>query len=270
MSNLWTLTGPDAVRSNTQKQKDLPGETMHGLFWAGVNERKTLTMMREKKFGIWKAWNWQEAGTAVREITMGLASLGLQPSQTCSVLANTVVEWLLADMAILSAGGVSNGIYPTDSAVQVQYLCEDSGTQIIFVEDDEQLDKVLEVWDQLPKLTHVVVFDFDGLENLQNPRVLLWRSYGPKAKHLTKPIQDCLSSVLFLENQMIWQFWSTHQERQANPKVLCIRIEAFVMRFEVTRRYLDRTKPMRGCVSSPFATSQSASEDRLVRYTPAR
>lgn len=182
MSNLWTLTGPDAVRSNTQKQKDLPGETMHGLFWAGVNERKTLTMMREKKFGIWKAWNWQEAGTAVREITMGLASLGLQPSQTCSVLANTVVEWLLADMAILSAGGVSNGIYPTDSAVQVQYLCEDSGTQIIFVEDDEQLDKVLEVWDQLPKLTHVVVFDFDGLENLQNPRVLSLAELRSKGK----------------------------------------------------------------------------------------
>ena len=77
---------------------------------------------------------------------MSLASRG----GTASILSNTVIEWVLADLAVLSCGGVSNGIYPTDAAAQVHYLCEDSGTSILFVEDDEQLDKALEVRSSCP------------------------------------------------------------------------------------------------------------------------
>jgi long-chain acyl-CoA synthetase len=73
---------------------------------------------------------------------------------------------------VLSCGGVSNGIYPTDAGPQVQYLCEDSRTRILFVEDDEQLDKALEVRPQLPKLTKIVVFDMEGLRDLDDPGVI--------------------------------------------------------------------------------------------------
>src|SRR5690606_9948990 len=88
------------------------------------------------------------------------------------ILSNTVIEWVLADVAVLSCGGVANGIYPTDAPSQVQYLCEDSGTSVLFVEDDEQLDKALEVRDQLPRLAKIVVFDMEGLRDLQDPGVI--------------------------------------------------------------------------------------------------
>ena len=58
----------------------------------------------------------------------GLMALGFGAGETASILSNTVVEWVLADLAVLCCGGVSNGIYPTDAAAQVQYLCEDSRT----------------------------------------------------------------------------------------------------------------------------------------------
>jgi long-chain acyl-CoA synthetase len=106
--------------------------------------------MRQKELGIWRSWTWQQTGEAVREIAGGLMSLGFQAGDTASILSNTVVEWVLADLAVLSCGGVSNGIYPTDAASQVHYLCEDSRTTVLFVEDDEQLDKALEVREQLP------------------------------------------------------------------------------------------------------------------------
>ena len=64
---------------------------------------------------------------------------------------------MLADLAILSCGGVSNGIYPTDSAAQAHYLCEDSRSSVLFVEDEEQLDKALEVRAQLPRLRKIVL-----------------------------------------------------------------------------------------------------------------
>jgi long-chain acyl-CoA synthetase len=88
-------------------------------------------------------------------MAMGLASLGFGDGQVASILSNTVLEWVLADLAVQSAGGVPNGIYPTDAAAQVEYLCADSRTTILFVEDDEQLDKALEVRGRLPRLERV-------------------------------------------------------------------------------------------------------------------
>lgn len=167
MSNLWDLS-----HIQPETRVVLEGETIPAMFWNGVAQRGPKVWMRQKKLGLWRAWTWTQTGEAVGEIAGGLMSLGLAPGQTASILSNTVIEWVLADLAVLSCGGVSNGIYPTDAASQVQYLCEDSGTRILFVEDDEQLDKALEVREQLPKLTKIVVFDMEGLRELNDPDVM--------------------------------------------------------------------------------------------------
>ena len=151
---------------------DLPGETIPALFWNGVAARGERVFLREKKWGIWQSWTWQQVGAAVGEMAAGLLDLGLAPHDVVGILSNTRLEWLLADLAIQSAGGTANGIYPTDAPSQVQYLCEDSRTTVIFVEDDEQLDKVLEVRGRLPMLRWIVVFDTRGLERFDDPMVL--------------------------------------------------------------------------------------------------
>lgn len=167
MSNLWNL-------SHIQPNHDLvmPGDTIPAMFWNAVAQRQDKVWMRQKKLGLWHSWSWNQTGEAVREIAGGLLSLGFAPGECASILSNTVIEWVLADLAVLSCGGVANGIYPTDAASQVHYLCEDSGTTILFVEDDEQLDKILEVRSQLPKLRKVVVFDMEGLHKLDEPDVI--------------------------------------------------------------------------------------------------
>ena len=167
MSNLWDV-------SHIQPRQDVvvPGETISAVFWNAVALRGNQIWMRQKKLGIWRSWTWQETGVAVREIAGGLMALGFERGHTASILANTVVEWVLADVAVLSCGGVSNGIYPTDAASQVHYLCEDSATRVLFVEDDEQLDKALEVRERLPLLQKVVVFDMKGLRDLDDPGVM--------------------------------------------------------------------------------------------------
>ena len=177
MSNLWDV-------SHIQPRQDIvvPGETISAVFWNAVALRGDQIWMRQKKLGIWRSWTWQETGVAVREIAGGLMALGFERGHTASILANTVVEWVLADVAVLSCGGVSNGIYPTDAASQVHYLCEDSATRVLFVEDDEQLDKALEVRERLPLLQKVVVFDMKGLRGLDAPGVMSLaplRALGP-------------------------------------------------------------------------------------------
>jgi len=166
-SRLWDLTNikpnPDIV---------LPGETIVALFWNAVGQRGPKTWLRQKHLGLWRSWSWNQTAEAVREIAGGLLSLGFAKGECASILANTVVEWVWTDLAVLSCGGVSNGIYPTDAASQVHYLCEDSRTSILFVEDDEQLDKALEVRDRLPGLRRIVVFDMEGLHQLDDAGVI--------------------------------------------------------------------------------------------------
>ena len=167
MQGLWDIAtiqpGPDIV---------VPGDTLSAMFWNGVKARGDATWMRQKKLGIWRAWSWNQTAEAVREIAGGLMALGFGPGQCASILSNTVIEWVLCDLAVLSCGGVSNGIYPTDAASQVHYICEDSRTTVLFVEDDEQLDKALEVRAGLPLLRKVIVADMKGLRDLDDPGVM--------------------------------------------------------------------------------------------------
>jgi long-chain acyl-CoA synthetase len=167
MSQLWDT-------SNIQPCNEvvLAGETIPAMFWNGVAQRGPNMWLRQKHLGLWRSWTWTQTAESVREIAGGLLSLGFAKGDCASILANTVVEWVFADLAVLSAGGVSNGIYPTDAPNQVQYLCADSRTTILFVEDDEQLDKALEVRDQLPGLRKIVVFDMEGLRDLNDPGVM--------------------------------------------------------------------------------------------------
>jgi long-chain acyl-CoA synthetase len=148
------------------------GETIGRKFWHAVQLRGDRIALRQKVLGIWEEQSWRDLGGHARRIAMALAADGVQPGGVAAILANTRREWSYADYGILLAGGVSSGIYPTDAASQVHYLCADSAARVLFVEDDEQLDKVLEVRDRLPLLSRVVVFDMEGLERLDDPMVM--------------------------------------------------------------------------------------------------
>jgi long-chain acyl-CoA synthetase len=147
-------------------------DTVPRMFWHGVSARRDEVILRQKQFGIWQSITWGQFGKIAREIGMGLVALGFAPGECASVLSNTNREWLYADFGILGAGGVSNGIYPTDAPMQVEYLCVDSSTVFVFVEDDEQLDKLLEVRARLPRLRKIIVFDMDGLREFNDAQVI--------------------------------------------------------------------------------------------------
>jgi len=147
-------------------------DTIPKLFWHQVKARGARTAFREKDFGIWRATSWTQYGERARWTGMGLMSLGLARGEVVSVLAETVPEWLYADMGTMGVGGVTNGIYPTDSARQVEYILSDSASRFLFVEDDEQLDKFLEVRARCPTVARAFVFDMEGLSDFDDPQVM--------------------------------------------------------------------------------------------------
>jgi long-chain acyl-CoA synthetase len=147
-------------------------DTIAKLFWHQVKARGGRTAFREKRLGIWRATSWHDYGERAKWAGLGLAHFGLAHGDVVSILAETVPEWLYADMGALGVGGVSNGIYPTDSAKQVEYILNDSRSRFLFVEDEEQLDKYLEVRERCPSIAKVFVFDMEGLSDFSDKQVM--------------------------------------------------------------------------------------------------
>src|SRR4030081_2082216 len=141
-------------------------------FLLAVETRGDRPAIREKKFGVWQPTSWRQWLQISREIAYGLHAVGFRPGDVASIMANAVPEWVFADMGILCASGVSYGIYPTDSAAQVEYLVNDSETTVIFAEAEEQLDKMLSACARCPTLHKIVVFDMEGLSGFNDPMVM--------------------------------------------------------------------------------------------------
>src|SRR5216117_2919044 len=128
--------------------------------------------MREKHLGIWRSVSWAEYGAKARQVGLGLVALGLRPRDVVSIIADNCPEWLYTDLGTMSVGGVTNGIYTTDSPRQVEYIVNDSGTRFFFAENEEQLDKILEVAAACPPLAKIFVLAMDGLHGFQDDQVM--------------------------------------------------------------------------------------------------
>jgi long-chain acyl-CoA synthetase len=142
------------------------------LFWSRVDQWADRTAMREKDLGVWRDISWREYGAHARQVALGLVSLGLERGDRVAIIGENTPEWLYTDLGVQSAGGISVGIYTTDAPKQVAYVMAHSGARFYFAEDEEQLDKILEVRHDLPGLVKIVVFDTEGLRHFHDPMVL--------------------------------------------------------------------------------------------------
>jgi len=148
-------------------------DTIVKLFWHRVQQLGDKVAMREKNFGIWETFTWTEYGQKAREVGMGLKALGLQRGDVCSIVSENNKEWLYTDMGIQGSGGVTSGVYTTDSSKQMEYLVTDSATRFLFVENEEQLDKYLEARKRMPTIEKVVVYDPEGLHEFHDDQVMM-------------------------------------------------------------------------------------------------
>ncbi len=130
------------------------------------------TAHREKTFGIWRSHSWQDYFTRAKHLGLGLVSLGLKRGEVVSILSEDNKEWMYTDMGVQSVGGICSGVYTTDSAGQLEYLVNNSDSRFLLVENDEQLDKFLQVRDQMPNLVKVIVIERDGLHGFTDPQII--------------------------------------------------------------------------------------------------
>ena len=155
-----------------EEKKDVEIKSIPQLFWSTVQSRSSKVAMREKHLGIWQEVTWKQYGENAKKTGLALHSLGLKKGEVVSIASEGNPEWLYTDMGIIGAGGVSSGVYTTDSASQVKYLVNDSSTKFYFAENEEQLDKILEVRNDCPTLEKIIVYDMEGLHNFKDDQVI--------------------------------------------------------------------------------------------------
>lgn len=147
-------------------------DTLPKLLLASARKFGDKTALREKDLGIWNSLSWDQFLARVHGFSLGLISLGLQPGDKIAIIGDNRPEWIIAELAAQAAGGISMGIYQDSIASEVQYLADFCDAKFIVAEDQEQVDKLLEVWPHLPKVSHVIYFDPRGMRHYSEPFLL--------------------------------------------------------------------------------------------------
>ena len=107
----------------------------------------------------WVSVTWKEVDAVVRELAAGLMALGVEPEDRVAIASSTRYEWALADLAVMLSGGATTTIYPSTMADDVAYIVADSGSVVVFAENEDQLEKLRSIRSRTPAVTKVVVMD---------------------------------------------------------------------------------------------------------------
>lgn len=130
--------------------------------------------IRQKEYGIWKEMTWSNVQDTMRAGAAGLIGLGVEAGDHIGILSENRSEWVLAQFAINAAGCTIVGMYPTSPAAEIDHLVTASDTTVLFIEDQEQLDKIKELHGKLPKLRQLIVFDPKGTQGDTHLNLKTW------------------------------------------------------------------------------------------------
>ena len=129
----------------------------------------TKVLMREKTFGIWQPYTWKDCYEKVKYFSLGLMSLGLEPEGKVSIIGENKPQWYWAELAIQSAKGIVAGIFTDCMPDEVKFFVSHTDSVFVVARDQEQVDKLLQVKEELPLVKKIIYWDAKGLWNYDDP-----------------------------------------------------------------------------------------------------
>jgi long-chain acyl-CoA synthetase len=132
---------------------------------------------RNKEFGIWHEINYKEFWDQAQYVGNALKFYGVGINDKVAVHSENRPEWIIADIGIQAIRSITVGLYPTNPAPEVKYLLGHSESKVLFAEDQEQVDKVLEVLSDLPSLVKIVYFESKGITKYENEKLISWDEF---------------------------------------------------------------------------------------------
>lgn len=166
--------------------------TFPEFYFKQVEAQGDRIALRRKEFGIWNRITWNQYGEMVRETAAGLLAIGISPGERVAILGDNRPEWLICHLASMTIGCATCGIYSTSAPDQVAYVVGHSESAVLFVENEEQVDKVLEILDKL-KLKQVIVWDPKGLWGFSHPQITYFDDFLLKGRAYLRQNPECVS-----------------------------------------------------------------------------
>ena len=134
--------------------------------------------MREKDFGIWQEYSWARTWDLVMDAAHGLLALGIEVGDRVSIQSEDRPEWVILDLATVAVRGTTVGFYPTNPAAEVEYLLTDCGATVHLAEDQEQVDRVLEIDPAMvPNLSRIIYCEPRGVRTYSDDRLMDWHDF---------------------------------------------------------------------------------------------
>ncbi len=162
------------------------------LFFQQVEAQGNKVALRRKEYGIWNRITWSEYGQMVQEAAAGLISLGVEPGERVSILGDNRPEWLICNLAVMSIGGATCGVYATNAPEQVAYVVGHSESAVLFMENEEQVDKYLQVESEL-NLKKVVVWDPKGLWGFSHENIIFYDEFMEQGRKYLQANPQCVA-----------------------------------------------------------------------------
>lgn len=147
-------------------------DTYPKMLRLNAKEHGNEIALREKDFGLWRVFTWNDYQNRVRDFTLGMVELGIKRGDVIGIIGDNRPDWVAAEVAAHAIGGMSLGMYRESLPEEVLYLLTYGETKIVFAEDEEQVDKLLELGDRAPHLKHIVYSDPRGMRKYDDPRLI--------------------------------------------------------------------------------------------------
>jgi long-chain acyl-CoA synthetase len=138
--------------------------TLPGVLLERARTTPGAVAMRKKQLGRWKPYTWADYVNRVAKVAAGLQALGVRAGDRVAIQSENRPAWVITDLAVQALGAVTVGVYPTSPTAELQYVVNHSGSVVLIVEDEEQYDKAIAMWDRSPGLRNVVVVDTRGVD----------------------------------------------------------------------------------------------------------
>ena len=146
--------------------------------------------LREKEFGIWQSVTWQQYLEHVRDFSLGLISLGLRPGEALGIIGDNRPEWVYAELAAQAAGAIPFGIFQDSILSEVAYIIDHSEAAMLVAEDQEQVDKILDLKEKLPRLKKIIYADPKGLWDYEEDLLIEFSQIEKRGRELHQQEPD--------------------------------------------------------------------------------
>ncbi len=170
-------------------------DTLTRLFHYRMTTEPDRVVLVYKKGGNWINVTWGDYAKIIKTAAMGFKALGIERGDKVAILSDINFEWYYLNMALVCIGAITIGVYHTDPPNQVEYILQHSDSRVIFNEDQEQVDKTFEIWDNLPMLGKMIVKK--KFEQKGHPRCLTLEEFFDLGRAKAKEEPDLFEQELF-------------------------------------------------------------------------